>query len=265
MTAAVLSLFGDAGQASRPSPVAERSASLTRMAVSVPPAPASGVHLKAEPARRAARVSRVAVPAAQSFTCAGCGEVRSLVDLYGGADQLGLLQYCAPCAAPQARSHAAQGLVAKAVVADAEAGHGTMLDLAAQLAGHLSELTVRREARKSGTALKHPAEGTPTTDRFWRVAGRLLVPYLATPRTWAELEGWAESQGFEHWVVRELLAWLEGKGDAVAVRDGEDAWRWVVADDDAEDATDEGGDAAPWWASLPGATLRAGGHATNKR
>jgi len=58
------------------------------------------------------------------------------------------------------------------------------------------------------------AHQPPCSDRGWpRRCGPLLV-FLGTPRTWGELDTWANESGVSGCRLRNMLAWLEGEGVA---------------------------------------------------
>ncbi len=260
-----------------------------------PPPPAraplrSGVRPSTPPRARAERVppaapAPVADPRsiATAEACVGCGRPRGgppIADPRVPAEQTSAFWHCPRCLAPSFKTRAAKRILAEEIVRVADRGEGTLLGLAAEVAGHLAEQTVRRRARAVGVGVNPPAwsayEGGP--HRWFVAAGRLLLPFVETHRTWAELEAWAADQGWTTEDVRELVAWLAKKGDAAYVReagprlppwdekelgpdtrDGHPRW-WVVAtpDDDPEPAAD----ATPAWAaSLGPAALAGAGHA----
>jgi len=59
----------------------------------------------------------------------------------------------------------------------------------------------------------------PFSDGSWARRCAPLLGFLSTPRTWAELEGWASKRGMSGCRLRNMLAWLEGTGVAASTPD----------------------------------------------
>lgn len=221
-------------------------------------------------------------PGPPAARCVGCNQTRHLIDLGAPSAQLLAFGYCAACSAEGARSKRRRARVAAAIVRDADSGVGTLAELAAQVGTRVAARTVFRQARRTGAGVHPPRDPAARTMRsaWWRAGGRLLLPYLAEPRDWRDLAGWARGQGWTVEDVRELVAWLEAKGDVMALRDAAapaaEQWRFAVAPDDFDEADEhmasppEDGagspadDTPPWARSLAPSALLAAGHAPRR-
>jgi hypothetical protein len=241
----------------------------------------SGVGLIATPSDIPTRVPATPPVNAPANPCLGCGLEREFVDVDAPAGQALAFGYCAGCSGHKGRSKREKRRLADAVVRDADAGRGTIAQLAGELDGHVAAQTVFRRARVVGVGVNPPNwtdyRGGP--HRWFVAAGRLLLAYLEQPRLWSEIDAWAAEQGWPPEDARNLALWLDHKEDAVLVREigprlpplpddvpddrpGHLRWWLCAAPPEADDTADQ----TPAWArSLPAATLAGAGHVRRRR
>jgi CheY-like chemotaxis protein len=76
-------------------------------------------------------------------------------------------------------------------------------------------------AEMHGDDEKIPPMGHPS----WEARVAPLKAFLASPRTWADLEAWRRMRGVNGWTLRSMLAWLSCRGLADA-RPSSEGWKW---------------------------------------